>query len=392
MVDWSQYKVQEGAPKTDWSQYKVMEEGVPLSEFGSPMHFAQQLAHQLSERLGPVSAASLGTYQGLGDIGASVGNIPAQGIEQFTGNRPYSIPHPDLRSSYPQGYEGLGMAAEIAPQFAIPGGASLRALKAVNNPYGKALLSSAGAGLTSAAMNEGNRLISGIGGAALGAVPGIISPFRSETIANKLLRDKDKVKALYGNKYSNLFNQAEKKGINEVEIPDIDLDVIAGSGMPKYRKALHKFVDNPSLENAHWAQSELGGLERNLDKVASNSGLTATQNQAYNEAVKAKEAIKKSMFSGDEHLSNLYDVISQGYKDNVVPWNTVKGLEDFRKGELTAADLTKQLLSNKKFKAQLLDKYPSLKVNALARNKYIQGALLGGFGLDAAHKIYKATE
>lgn len=390
MTDWSQYKVDEPSSKTDWSQYKVSDQ---------PERQQQSLFSKFKDY---EKGGAVGLVQGLGDAAVSAFNFPGELYEAVGLKHPLKLPHPDLTGYYPQSEEGQfgGSVGSFGGETFAPGAGALSAIKSVNNPFAKMLLGALSAGATNAATHEGNRAESGVEGVAAGLIPGIGSLVKaplSKTIAGNLLKDKDAVKSLYNAKYTGLFDQAAQQGITHVSIPKININTIKDSGMPKYYKSLQKFMTNPTLENAHWAQSELGGLERNLQKVAERTGLTPAQTKAYNEAIKAKEKIRKVMFSehnlgSQPELAKTYEKLTHGYKQDVIPWNSAKGLEDFRRGKLKASSLTKKLISNDEFLAQLGGNYPSLKINKTIRNPWLQNSLWGGLGLETAHKLYQATE
>lgn len=118
--------------------------------------------------------AGLGIAQGLGDVAASVANVPASLIDKLTGLNT-KTPHPSLQKYYPEGVWGnLGSTlGNLEGQVIGPGGVAFKALRAVNNPLAKALLGASGGGLLGAATNEGDRIGSGITGAALGSVGGL---------------------------------------------------------------------------------------------------------------------------------------------------------------------------------------------------------------------------
>ena len=175
------------------------------------------------------------------------------------------------------------------------------------------------------------------------------------------------------------------------------MKTIEGSGMPKYYASLKEFIENPSLENAHWAQSGLGQLKRRLEKVGETTGLTPHQNKAYRAAIKAQEDIQKTMFAkhklgAQPELAEKYANLSSGYAQDVVPYNAAKGLNDFMQGKLEAKDLVKKLKNNKEFMAVLGKKYPQIKINQLAKGtagKILAGSILSGLGFEEGKRLLK---
>lgn len=341
---------------------------------------------------------ALGFAQKAGDIGASLFNLPGELYKYFGIEPPISLPHPSLQKYYPKSGPGQigSKLGGINAALLGTGGAALKGASMAANPLLKILTGAFSTGAEEAATNEGDRIKSGLIGAASGAIPGIAStvatPF-SKKIASNLLRDKDAIKNAYNQKYTALFDKAAKKGVTHVPSPEINMNKIENSGMPRHYKALEEYIAEPTLENAHWAQSGLGGLERKLEKIAEGQGLTPPQTKAYNEVKRAKKEIQEAMFSNNKlgaqpKLAKEYQKISEGYASDVVPWKSARGLEDFRRGELKASDLTNKLRANKKFMAQLGSAYPSLKINAIARSPITKVVIGSGLGIEGLMKAY----
>ena len=115
-------------------------------------------------------ALGIGLAQGAGDVGASIGNVPSDIWKYFTGNQPYHIPHPALQKYYPEGTAGkIGSSiGETIGNIAAPGGAAFKAIKAVNNPFLRALVGAGTGAVAGGASNEENRLTSALVGGLLG--------------------------------------------------------------------------------------------------------------------------------------------------------------------------------------------------------------------------------
>ncbi len=378
-INWSQYK--EKTPDIDWSQYREQEES-------SDPH-NQTLSQSLKD---VAKGGGVGLFQGLSDIGANIAQFPSDIYSAVTGREGYHAPKPSFRENYPQSPYGqiAGTIGEYAGPLLLPGvGAESLGSRALS----KALY---GAGIGAA--ESDSRILGGALGALGGVIPGAVNLAKnssSKKIAETLLKDKAAIKKEYTTHYSDLFKQAAEKGIKNVSKPKINIKTIEDSGMPKYYKALQQFIKNPSLENAHWAQSGLGQLERKLNDVQERTGLTPPQNKAYKEVQNAKQKIQEAMFANHKlgsqpELAKRYSDISAGYKQNVVPWRSAKGLKDFNKGELKAKDLTSKLNANKKFMAQLGHEYPQLKLNQLSRNPWVRGIITSALGLETADQARKA--
>lgn len=243
-------------------------------------------------------AYGLGLLQGGGDVGASIGNFPADIYEHFTGKQPYHIPHPNLKQYYPEGTAGkIGSTlGEGIGQLAIPGTGTLKAVKAVNNPIVKALMGMGVGGLTNAAANEGDRIGSGVTGAALGgagSAAGSIAKGISEVpwtkgMASKSLKIAEQL--------------AGKRGIDNIQIPK---DIFAESKdfLPKNlpNKKLLDAAKTGDYKKLFTLQSDLGKISRELQK--SSSGAERLH------GFQASDLRERLLDSMKEHLS------SQGHED-----------------------------------------------------------------------------
>lgn len=333
----------------------------------------------------------VGLFQGLSDVGANIAQFPSDIYSYATGREGYKAPKPSFKEYVPESSSGrvASTVGEFAAPLILPGVGGEAA--------GGKLLTKMLAGAGLGAAESENRALGGALGALGGAIPStakLLKGSTSKNIVNKLVEDRKAIKDVYTKNYGDLFKEAAAKGIEDVSKPKINLKTITDSGMPKYYKALEQFMEKPSLENAHWAQSGLGQLERKLESLSERQGLTPPQNKAYREVQSAKDKIREAMFAkhklgSQPGLAKKYGDITAGYKKDVVPWQSAKGLNEHLRGELKASDLTKKLGSNKKFMAQIGEEYPELKINKLARNPWVQGIAASLLGIGPAHKAYK---
>jgi len=167
--------------------------------------------------------AGLGIGQGLGDALASMANFPGDIYSHFSGKEsPYHVPHPALQQYYPEGTWGnIGSTlGNFEGQVIAPGGVAFKALKAVNNPLAKALMGASAGGLVGSATNEGDRLGSGIAGAALGT---------GGALANSILKGFANIapltKKIASSPYAKKAAYLEKHGIgNDLKVTPEYLD------------------------------------------------------------------------------------------------------------------------------------------------------------------------
>ncbi len=291
--------------------------------------------------------------------------------------------------------KGLGGIAAKSPTF----------LKYLSSILGGGL--GAGASAGSQYVNPGeSRLENAAKGAAVGSALGVIPPALSSVgkgakkvkdalstnkIAKKVITDRANIRNDYKNYYSDLFKEAEAKGINNVKIPKLNTKAILENSTSRESKALEEFLREPSLKNAHSAQSDLGKIIRRLDKTNENVGLPTDKLRALESARQAQKKIKGSMFdafnkSEGSQLANKYGKITEGYAKDVIPYTKSKPINTYKKGELTEKDFVNALMKDKKFKKQLGDKYPELETRKILE-KLGKYGLVGGSGLGGVKLI-----
>jgi hypothetical protein len=168
--------------------------------------------------------------------------------------------------------------------------------------------------------------------------------------------------------YSTLFNDAETQGINSVQPTEKILknkQEIIDNSQEKYHDSLKKYLDDPTVENAHWAQSELGALERHFNQIDKRSGLTPSQINTYKAVTETRNALKKAMFSDNALGANpllgmRYQNLAEKYKTDVIPYTSLEELSDVEAGKLRPKTAVKKLLSNEEFMINLSKRYPGL--------------------------------
>jgi hypothetical protein len=223
-------------------------------------------------------------------------------------------------------------------------------------------------------------------------IPGI----SSKSIAKKLSEDKRIVTNAAKEQYKNLFDKASEEGLTHVSIPKIETENIIKQSRQDYHEALTKFLKNPTLENAHWAQSDLGALVRHLTKLDESVGLSSPKQKTLVDAIKAKNDIQRSMFSENKlgrrpDLGEKYAQLSEDYAKNVIPYRQLDELTEFENKKLKAKNMVKSLLKNDEFMLGLGKKYPQLKLNQGLNSviaKIIGGSALGGAAFKEGQKLF----
>jgi hypothetical protein len=212
-------------------------------------------------------------------------------------------------------------------------------------------------------------------------------PITSKGITEKLSKDKQLALNQAKTEYGNLFNSAKEQGITHAMPPQSALDNrarITANSQNKHNRALNEYIQNPTLENAHWAQSELGALDRHMDSLANKNGLTPTQLKTQKAVQKTRDDIKKEMFSNNAFgknpkMADEYNALSNKYKNNVIPYTRLNELSEVEAKRMKPGTAVNSLLNDDQFMIELSKRYPGLFLHKPGTRKAIIGAgVLGG--------------
>src|SRR6185503_10150559 len=149
----------------------------------------------------------------------------------------------------------------------------------------------------------------------------------SKGIVKQLSKQKAKELSVAKKDYSSLFTQAKESGLSHAPVPNTAIKNMSGiikNSQSKFHNSFKKYLSDPTIENAHWAQSELGALERHLDSISKKTGLTPSQIKTQKAVTDTKNAIKESMFSNNAFGKNpalglKYQQLANRYRENVIP-------------------------------------------------------------------------
>lgn len=240
---------------------------------------------------------------------------------------------------------------------------------------------------------EGEKLIRGIGRNALNIAGGAklasaLNPMNltAKSIAKDIVKTREKNIGSYGKRYEGLWNEAKGRGLEDALYNvNIDLPTIKKYSPSKGIKGIVDFNENPTLETAHAAKSDLLRIKRDLDKLTTLRTAERQQLGAVNDAI---DSINNNMFrdaSGklNKPLYDKYQALQEGYKGDVIPYKN-KAINEFLRGESTPQEMV-NALSRKSFYAKKGSAHKALKLRkTLKSHPYLTGigagSLIGGAG------------
>lgn len=203
--------------------------------------------------------------------------------------------------------------------------------------------------------------------------------YSAENIAKKVIDSKAAAESAYTKKYGEFFNNAKESGVEKVKIPQFKSKSLIKAAETKEANAIRKFLKDPTVENAHRAQSDLGKLYRSLKKTKKMRTLNSDENAALRSALKSQALIKDSIKESlGKNLSKEYTKINKGYKKEVVPYNN-RVIHEYLDEGYTDPDFVKALNSNKRARKHIAPLHPEIKINQ-AIPKVLKGLGYGGAG------------
>lgn len=310
---------------------------------------------------------ALGATKGVYDTARSVADlVPGVNLPDID---LYSSRHGDDQTSrleYGAGYLGgqlLGDTGVYKGVSKIPG--------LVSN--GLAANSAKGA-ISLAATNE-NQPGGRAGGALLGAALGPLAGIGAKNVADTAVALRKGSISQYNHLYNTMFKDIEDSGLKKVELPGkINTKLINRLPSSKDQlESLSNFMSNPTFQNAHTAQSELGKLIAKSNPYA----LSDVKKNALDEAIRAQDMIKNSFGStlekkGQTELAQRFKDITAGYAKDVVPYNH-KAIRKYQAGRMDPDVLVKILSRDKDFLFNTKESFPELvnRKKAVGAGKYI---------------------
>lgn len=358
----------------------------PQEESGG---FGQTLRGLGRGYLNYAGGALRGMGQAAGDLGASAINWPLSGIEHLTGKKLPHVPHPHLINENPDSMaESIGQTlGQLTGGIALPGGTGVKAAQLANRGYqalragqelpliGKLLAGGAGGAIEGAAANEESRglgsVLGGIAGTAGYAIPAAINFGRgmmSKNISKEIQNEVSRLGQHFNDRFTSHLLAGEEAGANQfLKAEKAKMNLFKKVGEGKLAYGLEKFNENPTLINAHKAQSDLNKIVSKYSRSKEGS----LEADVYDEALKLKNRLLQK-------ISNAFDKSGVGehgagyqqarvdYAQQAAPYldsPTISGLLGKNKRAVQTvrpSQFADKLLQEEDFLAQAGQKHPSL--------------------------------
>lgn len=253
---------------------------------------------------------------------------------------------------------------------------------------------------TSLGAAESPREVRGIGAGIGGAIPGAAALTKTSIgkgAASLLERGKQK----YGKLYDSIFDEAQAIAPDaKLRVPQSlkdaseEVEQIYKAAPGKRHASIKRFKNNPTLENAHDAQSDLGKIQRDLQDALKKRNLTSTEINAMQNAADLQKRIRGAMQNhfvdiGKPELAQQYGAATRGYADEVAPLNIseVRKLLGDNPTQKELKRAANALLENKKFnKSDLSQLLPGFKTRKMIKD--IPSGVKAGAGLAAIPLLY----
>lgn len=225
----------------------------------------------------------------------------------------------------------------------------LMGVNAATPLLGRAASGGLSGGVTTDSDQPGGRLA----GAALGALAPLAHGVTNSAIGQRAAEIARNTQQTYRGLYNQLTETAHALPGN-IRVPSVlenmseNVNKLFQHTPTKFNASVRRFGNNPTFENAHKAQSDLGKIIGDLgEKRTRGHTLSSGENDAYQAAINLQRRIRGSIQQfftnanrGD--LADHYGELTHGYREEAVP---------FRQGSQagTDAEYAKQLLKSERF-------------------------------------------
>ena len=319
-----------------------------------------------------LGAATTGAIQGLG-----------KGITNMANLFGADLPEVNLMKYMPTNSASRvsGKIGELAGEYGPYAGLA-KALKVVPGLRGAGIGSDIARGAVAGGATGGNDMAGRLGAALTGGLIKGAEGILPGNIANKVVNRRGEVKETASKLYDKVFQGMEKE---HVRVPTIDSETIIKNSDPLHHKSLQRFMNEPTIENANKAQSDLGKIYRKYKKANDIRPLpsegTAVMQKARDAQKRINGVLAQKLEAARPGAATELAEANAHYAKNVVPYSANKDINAFRNGDLKAKDLVKKLLANKSFMEKVGKEHPELRLKNLVKkgleSKYTEKALMG---------------
>lgn len=312
--------------------------------------------------LEPIGNASKGTVvgsiEGIGNAGISAVNLPIEATNVFLKKPMPTIPEINLSKLVPKN----STAGDISYQ----GSRILGEILGANKAYGATKLIKGLGDETNVAQNIIRGALSGyatgenglggrLGSAAAGGIGGPINNLSYKSIADQLVKKMNLEKSISSQGYDKFFRDIPGKNTDLDKVPvfsEKDYKTIS-KGLPdSERIRIDEFMKNPTIENAHFAKSDIARETRTLraayDKNRENFQKTGLLNALERVSSKFDDKMHDSLSKIDPELSDRYRALQFYHARNVAPYEGI-GIEKYDKGDKWAKETVKKIMKNRPF-------------------------------------------
>lgn len=388
-----QYPVAQQAPQMQGATTNKYG-AIPAAQFESQQPKMQQSPAQpnrraaflqnLADKFQPINNVGLATSRGLSqgtyDVAKSFLNLAPDvlnsvgALANVQGEIP-GMPKMDFREGISS--DPLSQLAFVASDLGVQMGAGLKTYEGLSgipalagNGITKSIMRG---GATGALLNDdgpGGRTIGGVIGAA--AAP--IFEMGDKRIAEDLANTRKYLTNLATEKYNTWFDKVKDSGINTMRVPT-SINKEAIQTLPNANKYLYSFSNferNPTFENAHKAQSDLGKMQRAIDDTSRKQkrGYTSPENDAITALNDARSKIHGAgmdalVKGGRPDLAEEYRGIKDWYKEELVPYFK-KPLDEYMRNKVTASNMVNRMSKDRFFEKTAEKNHPEL----IAKKQY----------------------
>jgi hypothetical protein len=308
------------------------------------------------------AGAAAGGIQGAANSLASTANLVPQTVNLIAGTRLPTFQKTDvMRQFLPKDSQAANYgfeAGNIGGELAGFGGAykATGAIPKLNDASSTVqnMLRGSLAGFSTGEDAPGGRIASGV----VSGVAAPVSQLTNKNIINTVAKNYKDISGQYKNAFTKYFDQApnEIKPLREYGVvpqETTNYKVIKQDLSGPQKESLQNYFKKPTLENAHFAQSELGKYVETLKKAQRRNQSTFTKGRELNAANEAYIGIKDSINNALDGISSIsgkdvlnpYLNLKSGYQSDVIPYHGNQ-LDEYLNNTIKSKNPSKKVVDN----------------------------------------------